>query len=69
MNIETLPELRATYFSARRAMIERHRDMGKTQTQAAKDLGVSLSNLNNYIHRDGIPWAHKAQGRTKQRKD
>ena len=58
----TLPELKATYYAARRAMIERHARERKTQTQAAKELGVSLTRLNNIIHREGIYWPTIKQG-------
>ena len=58
----TLPELKATYYAARRAIIERHASQRKTQTQAARDLGVTLTALNNIIHREGIYWPVIKQG-------
>ena len=38
----------------------------KTQTEAAKILGVRLTCLNNFIQRNDIFWPVKRQGRTKQ---
>ncbi len=61
----TLPELTETYREARRAMIERRAATGMTQTEAAKDLGVTLTCLNNLIHRYSIHWPVIRQGNRK----
>jgi transcriptional regulator with GAF, ATPase, and Fis domain len=63
MQITTLPELKRTYYAARRAMLERCNESRMTQTQAAKALGVSLTCLNNMVKRHGIEWARIEQGR------
>ena len=59
----TLPELRREYNTARRELIEAHAKIGATQTAAAERLGVKLNALNNIIHREGIFWPVKRQGR------
>jgi transcriptional regulator with GAF, ATPase, and Fis domain len=38
-----------------------------TQTQAARMLGISLTGLNNYIHRRGIFWPVVQQGKRQPR--
>lgn len=63
MTPKTLPELTRTYRQARRAMIERHAQAGLTQREAARQLGVSPTALNNIIRREGIDWPVKRQGR------
>lgn len=40
-----------------------HRDKGLTQTEAARKMKTTLSNFNNWISRNGIPWPTR-QGRT-----
>ena len=52
----TLPELRRTYYANRRSLIESEANKWITQTEAAKNLGVSLANLNNILRREGISW-------------
>ena len=52
----TLPELKKTYYAARRSLIEAEAAKQITQTEAAKNLGVSLHCLNNIIQREGIFW-------------
>jgi len=66
MTPKTLPELTRTYRQARRAMVERHARAGLTQTEAARELGVSLTALNNLIRREGIDWPVKRQGRKQE---
>jgi len=66
MTPQTLPELEQVYRSARRKMVERKAKEGKTQTQAAHELGVKLTCLNNLIRREGIDWPVKRQGLPKQ---
>lgn len=58
----TLPELKARYYAERRAIIERHAKQRKTQTAAARELGVTLTCLNNIIHRENITWPVIRQG-------
>jgi len=58
----TLPELKATYYAERRALIERKAKQRKTQTVAARELGVTLTRLNNIIHRESINWPIIRQG-------
>ena len=58
----TLPELAQTYRNARRAIVERKAQERKTQTEAARELGVSLTCLNNIIKRERIDWPVKKQG-------
>ena len=58
----TLPELKAHYQAERRAMIERKAKQGKTQTAAARELGVTLQALNNEIMRNNIAWIVTRQG-------
>jgi len=58
----TLPELRRDYEARRRALVMAKRERGLTQTQAARELGVSLQALNNLLRREGIDWPHKRQG-------
>ena len=36
-----------------------------TQTEAAKRLGMTLTGLNNFIHREGILWPVIKQGQRK----
>lgn len=67
MTPQTLPDLERTYRTARRAMIERCASAGMTQTDAARELGVSLTCLNNIVRREKIDWPVKRQGR--KRKD
>ena len=58
----TLPALKARYYAARRAMIEAKAAQGMTQTQAARELGVTLQALNNEIMRNNIAWIVTRQG-------
>ena len=47
----------------RLAMVQDQLDKRITQTQAAANLGIQLGTINNYIHRNGIWWPVKAQGK------
>jgi len=60
---ETLPQMRARHEAELRALILSQANARKTQTQASRTLGVSLTCLNNLIQRMGIYWPVKAQGR------
>ena len=43
-------------------MIEAKAAQGMTQTQAARELGVTLQSLNNEIMRNNIAWIVTRQG-------
>lgn len=60
--MQTLPELERTYRQTRRDLIEAKNAQRMTQTQAARELGVSLTCLNNIIRREGITWRVIKQG-------
>lgn len=62
MQIETLPQLEATFKNAQRAMIERCNEQGLTQSQAARKLGVTRTGLHTMITRHGIIWRVIRQG-------
>jgi len=62
--ITTLPELKRVYTLARRAMVKRCAGEGKTQTEAAKELGVTRTVLHRIITAEKINWPVKRQGRT-----
>lgn len=55
-SITTLPQLKATYENARRAMILGQMKQGRTMREAAEALGVSTSSIQNYCHQNGIKW-------------
>ena len=58
----TIPELKAQFYAKRRAMIQIKAAEGKTQTEAARELGVSLQFLNKIVHSEGIHWPVIRQG-------
>lgn len=60
--MHTLPRLEKAYRQTRRALIEAKNAQGLTQTQAARELGVSLTCLNNIIRREKIVWRVIKQG-------
>jgi DNA-directed RNA polymerase specialized sigma24 family protein len=59
---ETIPAIVARHKAERIAVIIAQRDAGLTQTQAAQNLAVSVTTLNNAIHRNNIPWPLKRRG-------
>lgn len=61
----TLPELERFYRVTRREIVRAYAKAGWTQTEAAKELGVTLTALNNIIRREEIAWPVKRQGRRK----
>ena len=58
----TIPELKAQFYADRLAMIEAKAAERKTQTEAARELGVSLQFLNRIVHSEGIHWPVIRQG-------
>lgn len=63
---ETIPQMRARHRREIEAAVLEQAARRITQTQAARRLGMSLTGLNNLIHRVGIFWPVKQQGRKQQ---
>lgn len=61
--IETIPAMRRRHKEELRNLVEGEAERRITQTQAARNLGTTLQNLNNIIQREGIYWPVKAQGK------
>ncbi len=59
---ETWDQMTARHRRERRAMVVTLAESRLTQTEAAKLLGIKLTRLNNYIHRNGIFWPVVKQG-------
>jgi len=59
----TWDEMHDTFALYRAEEVARHRDAGRTKTQAAQRLGMTLGNLSNFISRNGIPWTPPQQGK------
>lgn len=59
---ETIPAMRARHRAEIAAAVVAQRKRNITQTQAAQNLGTSLSNLHNLICRYDIAWPLKRQG-------
>ncbi|WP_386681884.1 hypothetical protein [Loktanella sp. R86503] len=66
---ETIPAMKARHRSELIAAITAQRDAGLTQTQAAHNLGVSITTINNAIHRNNVRWPVKRQGHPKHTRE
>lgn len=62
--METIPAMRARHRREIEAAIRAHAARRITQTEAARELGLSLTGLNNLIKRMGIAWPVKYKGET-----
>ena len=60
--ITTLPELKATYHAARRAMLRRCNSAGMTQAEAARELGATPQDIARLVKQYGIEWIVILQG-------
>lgn len=60
--METWNEITMRHYRERIDLVESLNLQGLTQTEAAKKLEISLSNLNNIVYRNGIDWRVRKQG-------
>lgn len=53
---ETIPQMRARHEKEFVGLLQRQINLGVTQTQASKNLGIERTNLNQLIKKRGIKW-------------
>lgn len=59
---ETLYQMKKRHLEERRRLIQALSDADKTQKEAARLLGISISCLCQHIRRHGIEWKHRRVG-------
>lgn len=62
MSIETWADMTLRHSLEKAEAVMALSEQGLTQTEAAKVLGMSLSQLNNYLKRSGLEWRVVRQG-------
>lgn len=62
---ETIPQMRARHRHEIEEAIINQAVKGRTQTEAARILGMTTTGLNNIVRRQGIYWPVIRQGRRK----
>lgn len=60
--METWNEITMRHYREKIDLVQSLNQKGLTQTEAAKKLEISLSNLNNIVYRNGIDWRVRKQG-------
>lgn len=60
---ETWDQITRRHKAEKRAIVQAMSDERITQTVAARRLGMTLTGLNNFIHREGIFWRVVEQGK------
>lgn len=60
---ETWDQITRRHKAEKRAIVQAMSDERITQTVAARRLGMTLTGLNNFIHREGIMWRVVEQGK------
>lgn len=63
MTHETWDQITRRHKAEKRAIVQALCDERITQTIAARRLGMTLTGLNNFIHREGIIWRVVQQGK------